>query len=57
MHYQIEIKQIVDFPRVRIYRDFIRTLITEKGIRTSGSYCFPHLEKIRRKQSDHTDHL
>lgn len=37
MNYQIEIKQIVDFPRVRIYRDFIRTLITEKGIRTSGS--------------------
>ena len=27
MEYQLEIKQIVDFPRCRIYRDFVRSLI------------------------------
>lgn len=37
MEYQLELKQIVEFPRCRIYRDFIQTLITNKGIRTSGS--------------------
>ena len=37
MNYQIEIKQIVEFPRCRIYRDFIRSLITNKSIRTNGS--------------------
>ena len=30
--YQLELKQIVEFPRCRIYRDFIRSLITNKGI-------------------------
>lgn len=37
MKYQLEIKQIVDFPRCRIYRDFIQTLIADKSIRTNGS--------------------
>ena len=37
MDYQLELKQIVDFPRCRIYRDFIQTLINDNGIRTSGS--------------------
>ncbi len=31
--YQLELKQIVEFPRCRIYRDFIRLLVTNKGIR------------------------
>lgn len=34
--YQLELKQIVEFPRCRIYRDFIRSLITNKSIRTNG---------------------
>ena len=29
--YQLELKQIVEFPRCRIYRDFIWSLITNKG--------------------------
>ena len=37
MEYQLEVKQIVDFPRCRIYRDFIRTLSDDKNIRLNGS--------------------
>lgn len=41
MDYQLEIKQIVDYPRCRIYRDFIRTLMNDRNIRTNGSsYLF-----------------
>lgn len=34
--YQLEIKQIVDYPRCRIYRQFIRTLMEDRNIRVSG---------------------
>lgn len=34
--YQLEIKQIVDYPRCRIYRQFIQSLIADRSIRTSG---------------------
>lgn len=34
--YQLEIKQIVDYPRCRIYRQFIQALIADRSIRTSG---------------------
>ena len=41
MNYNLEIKQIVDFPRCRIYREFIQNLIEDKNIRTNGSsYLF-----------------
>jgi len=41
MDYQLEIKQIVDYPRCRIYREFIRTLMNDRNIRTNGSsYLF-----------------
>lgn len=44
MDYQLELKQIVEFPRCRIYRDFIQTLITDKSIRTNGgSFLFYYL--------------
>lgn len=44
MNYQLELKQIVEFPRCRIYRDFIQTLISDKGIRTNGrSFLFYYL--------------
>ena len=32
MEYQMEIKQIVDYPRCRIYREFIRSLIADKDL-------------------------
>jgi hypothetical protein len=34
--YQLEIKQIVEYPRCRIYRQFIRTLMGDRSIRISG---------------------
>lgn len=35
-NYQLEIKQIVDYPRCRIHRDFIQTLIADRSIRTNN---------------------
>ena len=44
MNYQLEIKQIVDYPRCRIYRDFLRTLMKDSDIRTNGSsYLFYYM--------------
>lgn len=35
--YQLQIKQIVDYPRCRIYRQFIQNLIDDRSIRASGN--------------------
>lgn len=35
--YQLELKQIVDYPRCRIYRQFVQSLISDKNIRAGGS--------------------
>lgn len=44
MDYQLEIKQIVDYPRYRIYREFLRTLMRDRDIRTNGSsYLFYYM--------------
>ena len=34
--YQLEIKQLVSYPRCRIYREFLQTLIANQSIRTNG---------------------
>ena len=34
--YQLQIKQVVDYPRCRIYRQFIRHLMDDRSIRASG---------------------
>lgn len=34
--YQLQIRQVVDYPRCRIYRQFIQTLIADRSIRTDG---------------------
>ena len=34
--YHLEIKQLVDYPRCRIYREFVQTLIADRSIRTNG---------------------
>lgn len=34
--YQLQIKQIVDYPRCRIYRQFIQSLINDRSIRVGG---------------------
>lgn len=36
LEYQLEIKQVVDYPRCRIYRQFIQTLMEDRNIRTGG---------------------
>lgn len=44
--YQLELKQIVDYPRCRIYRQFVDLLIKDKSIRvggTSGLYYYTML--------------
>ena len=44
MDYQLEIKQIVDYPRCRIYREFLRSLMEDRDIRTNGSsYLFYYM--------------
>ena len=44
MDYQLEVKQIVDYPRCRIYREFIRSLMEDRDIRTNGSsYLFYYM--------------
>lgn len=35
-NYQLEIKQIVDYPRCRIHREFIQALISDRSIRTNN---------------------
>lgn len=41
MEYKLEIKQVVEYPRSRIYREFIRELMRDKNINTLGcSYLF-----------------
>ncbi len=35
--YQLEIKQIVDYPRCRVYRRFIMLLLQDHNIRLGGS--------------------
>ena len=51
MNYKLELKQIVEFPRCRIYRDFIQTLITTKSIRTTGgSFLFYYLVLLSSRQ-------
>ena len=34
--YQLELRQIVDYPRCRIYREFMQALIADRSIRTGG---------------------
>lgn len=34
--YELQIKQVVDYPRCRIYRQFIQNLINDRSIRTGG---------------------
>lgn len=44
MEYQLEIKQIVDYPRCRIYRSFVRRLMQDVNIHTRGSsYLFYYI--------------
>ena len=37
--FPLEIKQIVDYPRCRVYRQFIQTLLSNRSIRLGGGLC------------------
>ena len=37
-NYQLELRQIVDFPRCRIYREFVQDLLADRSIRTGGFF-------------------
>ena len=50
MDYQLELKQIVDFPRCRIYREFIQTLMKDRSIRTNGGSCLFYTDNYRKGQ-------
>ena len=41
--YQLQIKQVVDYPRCRIYRQFVQSLITDQDIRTGGGLSLIHI--------------
>lgn len=44
MEYRIELKQTVDYPRCRIYRDFLQSLIKMDSLRTTGdSYLYYYM--------------
>ena len=44
--YQLQIKQVVDYPRCRIYRQFVQSLMADRSIRIGGGsglfYCVGH---------------
>ena len=35
--YQLEVKQILDYPRIRVYREFVQELIADRSLRTCGT--------------------
>ena len=44
--YQLQIKQVVDYPRCRIYRQFIHRLIDDRSIRASGGSGLFHYSLV-----------
>lgn len=51
--YTLEIKQIVDYPRCRIYRQFVQALIADRSIRVSGDSGLFYFVVLRRCDMDH----
>ncbi len=44
MYYYLKIKQMVDYPRCRIYRDFLHNFMEDRDIHTNGrSYLFYYM--------------
>ena len=52
--YQLEIKQIVDYPRCRIYRQFIQNLMADRSIRVSGGSGLFYYTVLCNYASDRT---
>lgn len=54
--YQLEIKQLVSYPRCRIYREFLQTLIADRGVRTNGRpglFCYTILCSYANFRTSH----
>ena len=51
--YQLQIKQVVDYPRCRIYREFIHKLINDRSIRINGGSGLFHLLYFAAMQLPH----
>ena len=53
--YQLQIKQVVDYPRCRIYRQFVRFLMEDRSIRVYSVFLLLKmalLKKIHQKAQD-----
>ena len=53
--YQLQIKQVVDYPRCRIYRQFVRFLMEDRNIRVSGGsglFVASRLNKTPTKEKE-----
>jgi hypothetical protein len=42
MNYQLELKQLVSYPRCRVYRQFVQSLIADNGLRARGGSALYH---------------
>lgn len=49
--YNLEIKQIVDYPRCGVYREFVQFLISDPSIRVNGHFFWP-ISKFRNTRSN-----
>lgn len=54
--YQLEIKQIVEYPRCRMYKEFVEMLMTDPDIKTSGGCGLYHYTVLSCFASFHTMH-
>ena len=36
LEYQLQVKQVVDYPRCCVYRQFVQSLMADRSIRTGG---------------------
>ena len=54
--YQLQIKQIVDYPRCRIYRQFVRFLMEDRSIRVSGDSGLFHFTVLCSHANFRTSH-
>lgn len=54
--YQLQIRQLVTYPRCRIYREFLQTLIADRDIHTNGCpglFCYTALCSLASPRTTH----
>ena len=55
--YQLQIKQVVDYPRCRIYRQFVHRLMADRIIRTSGGSGLFYFKIILNLEDDEAERV